>query len=956
MSSTKVNKDNISPRKKNAEPQDKNSFAHNYLPPLQKDGRQEQQNAQNLPHKKDPQQNISLPPLNKYKESKNFKYLIDIQEYEIIKNISTGKFGIINLVKSRKTEKEFITKTNLVQIKSQHPQLISREINILFQIQNPSIIQYHGFSFHDFNGNANITVFMDYMRNGSLTNLLKKENKAHSNSFFTNTHRQILITGISYGMMILHDHHIIHRDLKLENIFIDKDYKPIISEFGLTKIFDPQNIAIQSNSKMNSIPYLAPEILKNCHFSPKSDVYSFGVLMHEIITGNRAYNDIIRKNKLNGNDLALKIKEGLRLDLKQPIKKGLKTIIEKCLSENPNERPTFCEIFKKLSLSQDDDFNQDEQITNNNEDDDFIELKYCLDDVDIDKFLDYVDDISKVPNYDDKSMVKQIKEMSNSIKNQEKLILELTNENQKLNARVSILEQQFDRSLSIDFFNNIPLKYQHSKLSEIISNTKPTNPFFAKLSEILQFLLNFDPKPKFIYLKIISKNPGQPFAKIKNELPIYLSYYSTDLLIKNKSFSSSKFQNIIKRFGNVLIELKYPSESFKTDYDNILHYKNSGNLNVKIAIFISIKGKTDFNFQDNQEISSIKLGPLVTQIEKGKSELSGSFSNCTSLTSVEISTSVFSIGKYAFSKCSSLKDIEIPYSIKTIGESSFCYCTSLKEIQIPSSVTSIEKLAFSGCSLIDEIEIPNSVKSIGESCFAGCSSLTRIEFPSNLKMISWGTFYGCCSLKEVKIPSSVKSIEDNAFNGCCSLKELKLNSSIKSIGSFAFSECSSLTEIEIPSSVKTIGESAFSKCTSLIKIEILSSTIEKVCESTFSGCSSLTTMEIPSSVNSIENEAFSGCSSLIEARIPSSVISIGNSAFYKCTSIVDVEVGENVQSIGEFCFYGCSTLGELKIPESVSKIGKSAFAHCSSLTKVEIPSSLGDVSSVFSKKAQIIKY
>lgn len=77
-------------------------------------------------------------------------------------------------------------------------------------------------------------------------------------------------------MMILHKRHTIHQDLKLDNILLDKNYHPKLTDFGLSKIFNTDKNLM---TNLNSIAYIAPEVFKNYSFTSKSDVYALNQML-----------------------------------------------------------------------------------------------------------------------------------------------------------------------------------------------------------------------------------------------------------------------------------------------------------------------------------------------------------------------------------------------------------------------------------------------------------------------------------------------------------------------------------------------------------------------------------------------------------------------------------------------------------------------------------------------------
>lgn len=117
----------------------------------------------------------------------------------------------------------------------------------------------------------------------------------------------------------------------------------------------------------------------------------------------------------------------------------------------------------------------------------------------------------------------------------------------------------------------------------------------------------------------------------------------------------------------------------------------------------------------------------------------------------------------------------------------FYNCTSLTSVNIPSSVTSIGPEAFASCSALVSIIIPNSVKNIERYAFSNCSSLVSVVIPKKVTRIYEGTFRFCDSLTSIIIPKSVTSIYTNAFQGCWKLNSVTTkNRTPISIGSDVF--------------------------------------------------------------------------------------------------------------------------------------------------------------------------
>ena len=210
----------------------------------------------------------------------------------------------------------------------------------------------------------------------------------------------------------------------------------------------------------------------------------------------------------------------------------------------------------------------------------------------------------------------------------------------------------------------------------------------------------------------------------------------------------------------------------------------------------------------------------------------GAFSDCTALTSIEIPASVETIGNTAFSDCSQLATVtfEKGSQLKTIGGGysssshfgtysdyygAFSDCSSLTSIEIPASVETIEATAFKRCSQLATVtfEKGSQLKTIGGGYYSSYYH---------------GAFSDCSSLTSIEIPASVETIEATAFSDCSQLATVTFEkgSQLKTIGGGysssyyygAFLGCSSLTSIEIPASVETIEATAFKRCSKLTTV------------------------------------------------------------------------------------------------------------------------------------------
>jgi len=148
---------------------------------------------------------------------------------------------------------------------------------------------------------------------------------------------------IAQGLAAAHEKGIVHRDLKPENLFVTKDGRVKILDFGLAKLTQVEGAAAASNVAtatepgvvMGTLGYMSPEQVKAKPADVRSDIFAFGAILYEMLSGQRAF-----RGDSAGETMASILKEDPP-DLSvtnQNISPGLDRIVRHCLEKNPERR------------------------------------------------------------------------------------------------------------------------------------------------------------------------------------------------------------------------------------------------------------------------------------------------------------------------------------------------------------------------------------------------------------------------------------------------------------------------------------------------------------------------------------------------------------------------------------------------------------------------------------------
>ena len=326
-----------------------------------------------------------------------------------------------------------------------------------------------------------------------------------------------------------------------------------------------------------------------------------------------------------------------------------------------------------------------------------------------------------------------------------------------------------------------------------------------------------------------------------------------------------------------------------------------------------------------------------------------------------IGEGVLNIDNCAFWECVDLESVQLPSTLKSIGDKAFQYCTSLKEITIPASVEEMDH-PFISCESLQGFHVaadnPNYCDVNGVLMSKDQTKLyfyplgrpdTSYTVPSTVQSIEYCSFSDSQMLKIVTIPGTVKKIDINAFMYSKQLQQVSLSTGLERIGTFAFAFCPELKTMTIPGSVEFdyedwhdqnyCGGSMFYECESLESV-VFQEGVTSI-PSAFYGAEKLKTISIPSTAGSMD-ESFSSCGKLEEISVAdgnANFCSVNGILFNKDRSELLVYPGgkaadsyripDTVIHIGESAFYGCTRLKTVSIPASVSGVGRCAFGGIS---------------------------
>lgn len=254
--------------------------------------------------------------------------------YFIISLIQEGGMAYVYLAEDTINKKQVAVKIMKEETFSDPLNIarFQREARACASLRHPNIVEIYDID--EYKGKPYIV--MEYVESKSLKDLLT------TRGVFSPIEACDIIYQLADALMHAHEHGVIHRDIKPQNVMMKYDGTVKLLDFGIATISDAPNIT-QKDMVVGSVHYMAPEVLKGRGASPKSDIYSLGITFYELLIGKQPFNDNSPVNiAMKQIEEPLPSVHKLRNDVNIKIEK----IINKACQKNPDNRYQSMKAFK----------------------------------------------------------------------------------------------------------------------------------------------------------------------------------------------------------------------------------------------------------------------------------------------------------------------------------------------------------------------------------------------------------------------------------------------------------------------------------------------------------------------------------------------------------------------------------------------------------------------------------
>ena len=252
-----------------------------------------------------------------------------LSDYQIQGELGRGSYGVVYRVLNLRDNQVYVLKKITVShLSAKHQADAYKEIQILRQLNHRHIIKYFGSFVED----STVNIVMEYAEGGDMHRLLRSQRDKGKHLSEKDIWRYAF--ELSAAIAYLHEHNIIHRDIKCMNVLLTKDKRVKLGDLGASKI---TGAAAMQLTRVGTPLYLAPELVRQTPYDFKVDVWALGCVLYMLASLEAPF---------QGENL---ISLGSAIVNKKPkplppaYSPKLSAFIFRLLEKRPKDRPTISE-------------------------------------------------------------------------------------------------------------------------------------------------------------------------------------------------------------------------------------------------------------------------------------------------------------------------------------------------------------------------------------------------------------------------------------------------------------------------------------------------------------------------------------------------------------------------------------------------------------------------------------
>lgn len=253
--------------------------------------------------------------------------------YVKVKDIGQGSYGKAVLVQDPEGKLYVMKTIDMSGMDKKQRRDAINEVRVLSSLKHPYIVSYR----ESFSEGGTLSIVMDYADGGDLYQRISRTRKSGQ----ALVERQILrwLTEVALALKYMHDKHVLHRDLKSQNLFLTSSDRLRVGDFGISKVLE-STLAF-ARTAIGTPYYLSPEICQEKPYSFGSDIWALGCILYEMAALRVPF------DAQTIQALVQKITRGPMPQVPPSYSQDLRLLCGDLLHRDQSQRPTATDIIQR---------------------------------------------------------------------------------------------------------------------------------------------------------------------------------------------------------------------------------------------------------------------------------------------------------------------------------------------------------------------------------------------------------------------------------------------------------------------------------------------------------------------------------------------------------------------------------------------------------------------------------